>query len=307
MSEHGILIVNKPAGKTSRWVTNRISRLLGQKKAGHLGTLDPLATGVLPVVLGNATRLIRFLENDAKLYQGVIRLGAATDPQDAAGKVVSEGDWKSVGVQEIEKALAGFVGEIEQIPPMHSAVKKDGKPLYKLARQGIEIDRDPRKVTVFSAELVEAEPPLVTVKLKCSPGTYMRTIAHDLGEKLGCGAHLESLVRLANGPFTIDQAVELENLDPKSARLRLIPLKDCLPHFPAIEVTSGQAQMIRDGVSITTGEKDNITPGDRYRIVLSDQLVAVARAVEHGERILLKPLRVFSPERADKNRNKPPA
>ena len=294
MSANGILIVNKPAGKSSRWVTNQVSGLLKQKKAGHLGTLDPIATGVLPVALGQATRLIRFLESDDKVYRGTIRLGAATDTQDATGKAVFEGDWRGLDPAVITAAVSTFLGEISQVPPMYSAIKKDGKPLYKLARQGIEVERKPRKVRIFAAFVEKISMPDVAVRVRCAPGTYMRTIAHDLGIRLGCGAHLVSLSRLWSGPVGIDQAVDLDGLDPQTAGKRLIPMSECLPHFPAIEIGQKRLAMIHDGMSIKAPDTDKkARSGQRYRILSDGELVAVALGVEHGELVLLRPLRVF--------------
>jgi len=295
MPVDGILIVNKPSGKTSRKTTNLVGRLLKQKKAGHLGTLDPIATGVLPVALGKATRLIRFLEMDDKEYRGVLRLGQATDTQDADGKVVSTGDYTNVSPDMIERAAREFAGEIEQVPPMFSAIKKDGAPLYKLARKGIEIEREPRPVTIKSIEIEDISIPNVAFRVVCSPGTYMRTIAHDLGEKLGCHAHLHSLARTASGPFTIKDAVDLEGLDRDAALEKLIPLKDCLPHFPEVELSPEQVAMTRDGVSVPLPEHGpEIKPGDLGRLTHNGELIAVAVAVEHGPTTLLRPKRVMA-------------
>jgi len=293
MRTNGILVVDKPAGISSRKATNRVSRLLSEKKAGHLGTLDPIATGVLPVALGKATRLIRFLEKDHKLYRGTVRLGQATDTQDSTGKVVFQGNPSGLTPRDVEEALAKFEGEITQLPPMHSAKKVGGKPLYKLARQGIEVEREPRKVTIFKASVESADLPLVTILVKCEPGTYMRTLANDLGQALGCGGHLASLVRLESGPFAIQQAVSLDGLTPEAAREKLIPLAECLPHFPAIKISRGQETMIRDGVAIEAPQLAAVEPGKKYRLIRESRLVAVAQGIEHGKNPLLRPLRVM--------------
>jgi tRNA pseudouridine55 synthase len=260
-----------------------------------LGTLDPIATGVLPVALGRATRLIRFLESDDKVYQGTVRLGEATDTQDATGKTLFNGEWRGLDPAAITAAVSTFLGETSQVPPMHSAVKKDGKPLYKLARRGIEVERKPRKVRVFAAFVEKISMPDVVVRIRCAPGTYMRTIAHDLGMRLGCGAHLLSLARLWSGPFGMDQAMDLDGLDPETAARLLIPMSECLPHFPAIEITQSQVAMMRDGMSIKASDvKGPARPRQRHRILRDGELVAVALGVEHGEQILLRPLRVFT-------------
>jgi tRNA pseudouridine55 synthase len=293
MAPDGIIIINKPSGVTSRRVTNIVSRLFRQKKAGHLGTLDPLATGVLPVALGQATRLIRFLENDDKVYEGVVRLGSATSTMDAEGEVIEEGEWRGLDPAAVTAALSTFQGETWQVPPMHSAIKMGGKPLYKLARQGIEVERAPRRVVIFSIFAVSIALPDVAVRARCAPGTYMRVIAHDLGLKLHCPAHLASLTRLASGPFSIEQAVDLDGLAREGVEQRLIPLTECLPHFPGLEISEGQAAMIRDGSSIIAPEGAEIAAGRHYRLLRETKLAAVAAAVNQGCSILLKPLRVF--------------
>ncbi len=294
MAANGILIVNKPPGKTSRWTTDRVSMLLREKKAGHLGTLDPIATGVLPVALGRATRLIRFLEKDDKTYSGVIKLGQATNTQDSTGEVTRTGEWKHLDPSLISAKVATFQGRITQLPPMHSAVKKDGRPLYKLARKGIEVEREPRKVRVFTAFVESMQLPDVTVRVRCEPGTYMRTIAHDLGVKLGCGAHLVSLTRLASGPFTIEETVNLEDINPEQARQRVIPLARCLPHFPSIELDREQVRTVHDGMAVPVSKGElNIEHGQRCRLLHKGKLIAVAQAKNHGRRALLRPLRVL--------------
>lgn len=292
MSVDGVLIVDKPEGKTSRQVTNLVSKILGQKKAGHLGTLDPIATGVLPVVLGRATKLIRFLEQDDKLYHAVIRLGAATDTQDRTGKTIWEGHRKDPDPAQVTAAVATFYGEILQTPPMYSALKKNGKPLYKMARQGIETDRPKRKVSVFSVLVEKIEQPDVTVRVRCAPGTYMRTMAHDLGIKLGCGAFLQELTRTCSGPFSIKQAVGLRQMEKEQALQSLIPMNKCLPHFPEVSITDGQARMLKDGVSITV-DPDSVPQGTNCRLSLNNELAAVARAENKKQELVLRPLRVF--------------
>ena len=293
MTVDGILIVNKPAGKTSRWTTNQVSRVLREKKAGHLGTLDPIATGVLPVALGRATRLVRFLERDDKEYRAIIRLGRATDTQDATGQVVAEGDFSSVTRGRLEAAAAALVGELAQVPPMHSALKRDGQPLYKLARQGLEVERPARSITIFALVLEDFSPPDLTIRVRCSPGTYLRALAHDLGQTLGCGAHLFGLVRLRSGPFSLDRALEIDSLDPPTAMAGLIPLPDCLPHFPAIELTPDQVATVRDGGALPAPATGDFPPGQHYRLIHQRELVAVAKSLAHGPQVLLHPLRVM--------------
>jgi tRNA pseudouridine55 synthase len=301
MSIDGILIVNKPPGRTSRWTTDAVVRLLHEKKAGHLGTLDPIATGVLPIVLGRATRLIRYLEQEDKVYRGVVRLGIATDTQDAVGEVLTRGDCAGVTRDQVEAAAQTFVGAITQVPPMHSAIKQGGRPLYQLAREGIEVPREPRPVTVYALTVEAFASPDVTVHVRCSPGTYLRTIAHDLGRLLGCGGHLLSLVRLASGPFTIDEAIDLDGLDPATALARMIPLDDCLPHLPALELTPTQADLVRDGAYLLPPEGVELQPRQLYRLTISSHLLAIASAEPHGLQLMLHPLRVLAPDPPRRN------
>ena len=293
MSEDGILVVDKTLGKTSRSTTNFISRLLKTKKAGHLGTLDPNATGVLPIALGKATKIIRFIEKENKIYRGTIKLGITTDSQDSVGNVIQEKDPSFLKETEIKEALLSFKGETEQMPPMFSALKKDGVPLYKLARIGEDVKREPRKITVYEIEVESIEMPFVTIKAMVSPGTYLRTIAHDLGEKTGVGAHLCSLVRLANGPFKIEDAVSISDLDFEKAKKALVPLKDCLPQFQEVTLDTEQAEMVLDGMSIPANE--NVNEGQRCRLVHDGQLISIALAVNIDGEASFKPIKVFHP------------
>jgi tRNA pseudouridine55 synthase len=213
LSIDGILNINKPAGKTSFEVVAFVRRLSGERRVGHGGTLDPKATGVLPVGLGRGTRVAEFLALENKVYQAQVELGTATDSYDVSGRVTGRGDVSAVTREQVEAALASFRGLIEQTPPLYSALKYKGQPLYRLARAGIEVPRPPRKVNIFRLELLDFELPLLTLEVACSKGTYIRSLAHDLGQALGCGAHLKSLVRLKSGPFHLHEAVSLPQLE----------------------------------------------------------------------------------------------
>ncbi len=290
---HGVLVIDKPAGKTSRWATSLAARLLNTRKAGHLGTLDPLATGVLPVALGKATRIIRFLEKADKEYKALIELGTATDTQDRAGEVVFRGDVSSVDPSRVEAELAGMVGDLEQLPPMFSAVKKDGTPLYKLARKGLEIERKPRTVKIHSIRILSVDIPLVEISVTCGPGAYLRTMAHDLGQRLGCGAHLRSLQRLRSGGFTLESALNPLELSPETALQKLIPLIDCLPGMPLIEMEEEEAEMVADGMTVHAPPSRGARPGEHYRLARDGRLLAVALSGEGESGVVLKPLRVL--------------
>lgn len=212
---HGIININKPPGFTSHDVVARVRRITGQKKAGHAGTLDPLATGVLPVVLGKATRLVEYLADADKAYRATIVLGATSDTYDREGAITATSDAVMPLFQEVEAALEAFRGEIEQLPPMHSAIKVGGKKLYELARSGTEIERKPRRVTISTLHLEDYDPPSLSIFVECSKGTYIRSLAYDLGAALCTGAYLDELVRTRHGPFTIERAITLEELNER--------------------------------------------------------------------------------------------
>ena len=209
----GILNVDKPYGLTSMEVVRRIKRASGIKRVGHGGTLDPVATGVIAVCLGQATRVMEYLVDSTKEYRGVVELGVSTDTYDALGQITGTEDTSSLTSARIEQALESFRGTVQQVPPMFSAIKKQGRRLYDLARAGIEVERDPRKVQVFRLQLLDWSPSLVTVEVECGRGFYMRSLAHDLGQKLGCGGHLKSLIRLRSGPFEISEALSLPDME----------------------------------------------------------------------------------------------
>lgn len=208
----GILNVDKPYGMTSMEVVRRIKRALGVRKGvGHGGTLDPIATGVIPVCIGQATRVMEYLLDGSKEYTCRIRMGVSTDTFDAMGEITAERDASHVTGQEVESALEEFRGEIAQVPPVYSALKRQGRRLYDLARAGVEVELEPRPVVVHEICLVEWDPPVATVNVVCGKGFYVRSLAHDLGTALGCGGHMKSLVRRRTGPFHIDDAVSIED------------------------------------------------------------------------------------------------
>lgn len=210
---NGFIVIDKPAGITSHDVVNRVRRILGTKKVGHTGTLDPFATGVLPVAVNDGTKAIPFLDEGFKCYEALMRLGVVTDTLDMTGKVLSEADCSVVDRQAMESVLTRFTGVISQVPPMFSAIKRDGQPLYRLARQGQEVERIARQIEIKSLKLLSFEPPFVGLKVNCSRGTYIRSLADDIGADLGCGAALQELRRTASGPFEISAAIALEVLE----------------------------------------------------------------------------------------------
>lgn len=240
----GILVLDKPLGITSHDVVNRVRRRLGTKRVGHAGTLDPLATGVLVMAIGPATRFLQYLSLEPKVYEFTARFGVETRTQDAEGEIVAEMPVPSDLSAQLKAVLPDFRGQISQLPPMYSAVKKDGKPLYTYARKGEEIERTPREITVFEFEVTAINGPDVSMRCVCSGGTYVRTLAHDLGQRLGCGAHLIALRRTQVGVFTLDQAADLES---ESVATHLVRLNDALDSMQLVTVPQEVEDRIRQG------------------------------------------------------------
>jgi tRNA pseudouridine55 synthase len=247
----GVIVVNKPSGWTSHDVVNKMRRLAGTKKIGHLGTLDPMATGVLPLVVGRATRLAQFFMRGDKKYEGVIRFGHATSTYDREGEITSAHVNVTLDLSQVERELENFRGTILQTPPAVSAKKVDGVPAYKLARKRIPVALKPVEVSIHSFELLEAGSDSLTVRVHCSAGTYLRSLAHDLGQRLGCGAYLEELRRTASGDFEIAQSRTLPELEVLSQEGRmkevLVPAAKLLPEFPGEVVDSLTVSQIRQG------------------------------------------------------------
>ena len=247
----GILNVDKPPGPTSFDIVRLVKRLSGEKRVGHGGTLDPLAGGVLPIFLGRATRVSEFLLHGTKAYHAEVRLGVSTNTYDAEGEVTHEADASAIGQDEVAAALAAFRGRIEQRPPAFSALKKDGRRSYELAREGRAEAPEPREVEVTHIELADWSPGLAVIEIECGHGTYVRSIAHDLGEALGCGAHLSGLERTRTGPFVIDDALTIEALHDAALgghlEICLEPLDAPLLHLPAAIVDADTRQDIIHG------------------------------------------------------------
>lgn len=265
---NGVILINKPLGKTSHDLVYEARRLSGVKKVGHTGTLDPMAEGVLPVCIGNATKAADMLTASDKGYRAQLVLGMTTDTQDAEGEILSE-----CGVflrkEEIEKAIKSFEGEIEQIPPMYSAIKVGGKKLYELAREGIEIERKPRKVTIKSINIseIDMENYTVTIDVFCSKGTYIRSLCEDIGIKLGVGAYMNTLVRTRSGMFTIDQCKKVEELrdlkEKGELEKVLIPTSELFSDYPKIVLNKKQSELAQNGVKIIYGD---LVEGASYRL-----------------------------------------
>ncbi len=246
----GVLVVDKPVGLTSHDVVQVIRRGTNIRRAGHTGTLDPRASGVLVVLVGPAVRLSEYVSASDKRYQAVIQLGTTTDTYDADGKILTSQP-VNITEQQFENALQQFIGEIEQVPPPYSAVKVQGRKAYEMAREGEVVDLLPRKITVYSLELLEWAPPEAVIDVYCSSGTYIRSLANDLGKMLGCGAHLVGLRRTKSGRFTLRDAVPLrklrETFEDGSWYQFLIPAAEALSDWPSIELSDEQVDSIRHG------------------------------------------------------------
>ena len=248
----GVLLFDKPAGVSSNTALQIVRRLFNAEKAGHTGTLDPMATGLLPVCFGEATKYSGELLDADKAYRATLRFGVATDSGDADGQVVCERP-VAIGPGQLEAALARFLGDIDQVPPMHSALKRDGKPLYEYARAGIEVERAPRRVTIRRIELLSHDDTTATLEVWCSKGTYIRTLAVDIGEVLGCGAHLIALRRLATGGVELANALDLPALEAMTVAERdavLLPVDALLDKLPMITLAADESARLRLGQTV---------------------------------------------------------
>ncbi|NLX09825.1 MAG: tRNA pseudouridine(55) synthase TruB [Chloroflexi bacterium] len=270
----GLLNLDKPAGPTSHDIVADVRRGARIRKVGHAGTLDPLATGVLVLCLGPATRLAEFVMNSPKVYIARVRFGVETDTYDAEGQIVAENP-APVSREAVAAALDSFRGAIEQVPPMYSAVQQGGQRLYDLAREGIEVEREPRRVTIETLELGEWEPPFAMLRVVCSPGTYIRSLAHDLGRAVGVGAHLAALQRAASGQFTVEQAVSWPEFEAAMQagtwQEHVLPADLALADYPALHLDADDAQRVRQGGLIWADDD-------------ADETIRLARAYDEAGR-----------------------
>ncbi|MGE0081266.1 MAG: tRNA pseudouridine(55) synthase TruB [Thiohalomonadaceae bacterium] len=253
---NGILLLDKPVGLGSNAALQEVKRLFDARKAGHTGNLDPLASGLLPICLGEATKLSAFLLDADKIYTGTCKLGVRTTTADAEGEVIETRPVGGFDEARVREVLESFTGEITQIPPMHSAVKHQGQPLYKLAHQGIEVERKPRTVHIHELRLVRFEGDELEIYVHCSKGTYIRTLAEEIGEALGCGAHLSALRRNAAGPFRLEGAVTLDELRRTAAAglealdALLLPMEEALSDWPVVQLSDTAAYYLSQGQAV---------------------------------------------------------
>ena len=272
----GIVVVDKPAGWTSMDVCAKLRGVFREKRVGHGGTLDPMATGVLPVFVGQATKALPFAEDGKKEYRASLRLGLVTDTQDTSGTVLSASE-ANVAEAELRAALVRFTGEIEQLPPMYSAVKVGGKKLYELARKGVEVERKPRKITVYELELLgREENGDWTLRVLCSKGTYIRTLCHDVGAALGCGGAMSALTRTMSAGYTLEEAVSLDDVVARGEEL-LRPVDSLFRQYPAYRVADAETERrCRCGNPIRAG---GAVPDGTYRVYGADgAFLALSRA-----------------------------
>ena len=293
-TQDSIVNLFKPVGPTSFDMVCSVRKILGVKKAGHIGTLDPAAEGVLPICLNRSTRIIQFLSPLQKTYRATLELGSETDTQDATGRKISTKDPSLVNETKIKQVFQTFLGEKDQIPPMYSAKKKNGIPLYKLARNGINIARDPVKVTIYSIDFIKKEENQVLFEVRCSAGTYIRTLSHDIGKKLGCYAHMVRLTRTKVGLFGLGRTLTLEELkvayEEGSLPEKLLPLEEALNFLPAIRVKEEYLESVSHGVALSKcfleTLPDRFEPGHYFRVFgNNDKLVAVVEPVVDQDKL----------------------
>lgn len=311
MDLSGVLNMNKPEGITSHDVVDVVRRLLKIRRVGHTGTLDPRATGVLPLCVGRATRIAQFLTQADKEYLITVRLGITTDTLDADGKVLTQTDDISVEPLKLQELLKSFVGEIQQIPPLFSAKKHHGERLYRLARRGETVKREPITVKIYELALLSLDPPFIGLRVSCSKGTYARTLCDDIGQALGCGAHLYALTRIRSGRFVIDDAITLEQLEQIIVDGRileaLIPIGEALGHLPAVRIHPDSSRSVVQGGGTVAAAllsfPSEVEKGDLVRVLgYRRQLLSLAEVTVAGRefagtdprRVVLKPVRVLA-------------
>ncbi|MDF1535962.1 MAG: tRNA pseudouridine(55) synthase TruB [bacterium] len=288
----GILVVDKPVGLTSHDVVQKVRKVFGTRQVGHAGTLDPIASGVLVLLVGSATRIAQYLQEDDKEYHLTLRLGMETDTQDITGQILSGADPSGVGREELEKALAAYRGQFKQVPPSFSAVKRAGQPLYRLARKGVRIEVEPREVQIRRLDLTGWDPPVASLQVVCSKGTYMRTLCHDIGRDLGVGGCMESLVRFSSGAFPLEEAVSLDQVtsDPEPARWLRAAAGGL--RFPSVELADEALIQLAGGKDVPC--PNGIRKG-LVSITRKGRLIAVATVRSRDGEQYLGPIRVLEP------------
>jgi tRNA pseudouridine55 synthase len=285
-------VVDKPGGLTSHDVVQKVRKVFGTRQVGHAGTLDPIASGVLVLLIGSATRIAQYLQEDDKEYHLTLRLGLETDTQDITGQVLSEADPVSVTREELEGALEKYRGPFKQVPPSFSAIKRAGQPLYKLARKGVRVEVEPREVQIHRLDLARWELPRASLQVVCSKGTYMRTLCHDIGRDLGVGGCMESLVRVRSGAFALTEAVSLDEFSGNPEPAGLLKEAAAGLGFPAVQFDDESLMQFIGGKEFPCPE--GIVQG-LVSITRKGRLIALAAVREKGGERLLGPRRVLEP------------
>jgi tRNA pseudouridine55 synthase len=296
-SGSGIIVINKHAGVTSNDIVQRLRRLYGTRQVGHTGTLDPLATGVLPVLIGRAVKASDFITAENKRYTAEMRLGIETDTEDITGTVLRE----SASIPDeaaVQSVCAEFTGDILQIPPMYSALKVDGKKLVDLAREGITVERQPRPITIAGLEVSRLSENTYRLDVRCSKGTYIRTLCADIGHKLGCGAAMSALTRTESGPFSLSEAftvAQLEEMSPEERLSHLLPLEAYFSHLPAVVLPEFYARLARNGCEIYQSKIRTALPdGSMVRMYRGDEFFALGRVGEFEKGSAVKAIKIFA-------------
>lgn len=306
LAMQGIINLVKPLNLTSFQAVKRVRKILQIRKVGHTGTLDPLATGVLPICVGRATKVSRFLVDTSKEYIAELRLGIKTDTLDAAGEIVAEEEVSELNTELIKEACAEFVGEIEQVPPMYSAVKQDGKRLYRLAQQGKTVEREPRQVKIYNLKVLAVDLPVIRFAVECSKGTYIRVLAADIAKKLGSCGHLSFLIRDRVGPFKINEAIILAELEKAastdSLAETLLPIDSALVHYPKIKIKSEPQlyKLVSNGASFdfegVANQENKLDLGQKIRVYSAeDEFLGIYEFVleQKSKKRIFKPVRLF--------------
>jgi len=283
----GVLNVYKPTGMTSYDVVHEIKKLCNTKKVGHTGTLDPEASGVLPICIGKATKIADYIMSDYKVYKAELKLGITTDSYDRVGKILST-NVVNTDEKTVIDVIKGFIGESYQVPPMYSAIKVNGQKLYDLARQGIEIEREARKVYFYEIEIINVNLPYVEFLVKCSKGTYIRSLCYDIGNKLGCGAAMWNLERVATGNFKLTDAIRLDKLTSENVSEYIIPITEALSKYESIHIDTKYEKQLLNGVVLNNQNVlTNIDLDKLYKVYLGEnRFIGLGRKSESGFKII---------------------
>lgn len=279
---NGLLVLDKPRDCTSHQAVEKLKKLLKIKKAGHTGTLDPFATGVLPVCFNKATKLIPYLNENKKMYQAEITLGVSTDTMDYTGNVVLEGSVEKIDKSKLEKVVSNFRGKSTQIPPMYSALKLKGKRLYKLARKGVEVERQPREIYINEIKLLEFNSPTANIYVECSKGTYIRSLAADIGNELGCGAHISALRRVGSGNFLVENSFNFDQIE--SGIYKVLSVSDILGDYKDLQINSDIAAMIKNGKQLSKSilsevQLPNFNKMDIIKTLFNGNVISLSEAL----------------------------